>query len=125
MRKILMILSLVITLFLIVACSSKVVEEPDTTKTIENTKTNVATTGTNQIVIEDFKFMPTDLEVSVGTTVEWSNKDSVKHTVTFENGDLDEVLPIGATKTFTFEETGEYRYFCQFHPGMQGSVIVN
>jgi plastocyanin len=124
MKKILMILSLICILFLVVACTSEVKEEP-TTKTIDNTETKVVLTGTNQVVIEGSQFMPTDLEVSAGTTVEWINKDSVKHTVTFENGDLDEVLPIGGTATFTFEEAGEYRYFCQLHPGMQGSIIVD
>ena len=125
MKKILMVLSLICVLFLVVACASEVVEDSTNTETTQNTETKVVLTGTNQVVIEGSQFMPTDLEVSVGTTVEWVNKDSVKHTITFENGDLDELLPIGATATFTFEEAGEYRYFCQLHPGMQGSIIVN
>lgn len=125
MRKILIVLSLICVLFLVAACTSEIKKEPTTTKSVGNSETKVVLTGTNQVVIEGSQFMPTNLEVSTGTTVEWVNKDSVKHTVTFENGDLDEILPIGATATFTFEEAGEYRYFCQLHPGMQGTVIVN
>jgi len=78
-----------------------------------------------QVVMEGNEFMPVDLEVKVGEKVEWVNKDSTDHTVTFENGDFDELLPSGSTVMYTFSETGTYRYFCQFHPGMQGSVIVS
>ena len=123
MKKIITLFCMLSLFVLLVACST----EEATTETVEMTieEEPLLSSDTAQVVIEGGQFMPTDLEVSMGTTVEWVNKDSVDHTVTLENGDLDELLPQGATGTFTFNEKGEFRYFCQLHPGMQGSVIVN
>ena len=127
MKKILTVFCMLSLFILLVACSSEEISEEKTTemKVVSDNTDVTPGSGTAQIVIENLKFMPTDLEVSAGTTVEWVNKDSVDHTITFENGDLDELLPQGATGTFTFNEKGEFRYFCKFHPGMQGSVIIN
>jgi plastocyanin len=128
MKKILILFILLITVLLVVSCTNEVQEEePVIAEEVESSETVTTASGvsTNNVVIENGQFMPTDIEVKAGTTVEWVNKDSVDHTVTFENGDLDQKLVIGATATITFTETGEFRYFCQFHPGMQGSVVVS
>jgi len=123
-----MLIILLITVLLVFSCTNKVQEVTDSTVTeeVENSET-ITTTGVtgDKVVIENDKFMPTDLLVESGTTVEWVNKDSVDHTVTFENGDLDEKMVVGATTTYTFTEAGTFGYFCQLHPGMQGSVIVS
>ena len=127
MKKILITFCVLSLYVLLVACGTEEVAK-ESTETVEMTivgEEPALSSGTAQVVIENSKFMPTDLVISVGTTVEWVNKDSMDHTVTFENGDLDELLPRGATGTFTFNEKGEFRYFCQLHPGMQGTVIVN
>ncbi len=79
---------------------------------------------TFNVIIERQKFMPPVTEVHVGDAVEWANTDSEAHTVTFENGDSDTHLPSGGQVRTIFTELGEFRYFCQYHPGMQGSVIV-
>ncbi|HEV2107824.1 MAG TPA: cupredoxin family copper-binding protein [Thermomicrobiales bacterium] len=70
---------------------------------------------------------PEQLEVAAGTTVTWTNMDSVPHTVTSNpNGDAFQsgALREGETFTFTFTEAGTYEYFCEFHPGMKGTVVV-
>ena len=79
------------------------------------------------VEIVDFAYGEGDLEVEVGTTVQWVNRDSAPHTVTsdpggeaFQSGKLDE----GDAFTFTFTETGTFEYFCEFHPDMEGTVIV-
>jgi len=117
----------ILSMLLLVACGTEVAQEEQTeVMQVVSDDTDVTpSSGTAQIVIENLKFMPTDLEISIGTTVEWVNKDSTDHTITLENGDLDELLPQGATGTFTFNEKGEFRYFCKLNPGMQGNVIVN
>jgi len=126
MKRILTILLLLSLALLVVSCATETVEETATeTQEVEESDAAVVVAGSTQVVIENSQFMPTDLEVKVGTTVEWVNKDSVDHTVTLENGDFDTELIVGATTTVTFNEVGEYRYFCQYHPGMQGSVIVS
>jgi plastocyanin len=76
--------------------------------------------------IENFAYSPDPIEISVGTTVTWTNLDTAPHTVSqvgggFESGRMDQ----GATFSFTFTEPGTYEYFCQFHPNMKGTVVVS
>jgi nitrite reductase (NO-forming) len=82
----------------------------------------------------DGAFDPLELTVQVGTTVRWTNTDTVAHTVTsgvsdgttgthdgvFDSGFLSQ----GDTFTFTFDQAGEYPYFCVPHPWMRGKIIV-
>lgn len=71
------------------------------------------------------------IEVTVGDTVVWKNADTAPHTVssgTFTTG-LDgnfdsEIFPQGKSFSHTFDEIGEYPYFCKLHSWMTGSVIV-
>ena len=77
-------------------------------------------------------YLPYEISVSVGDTVTWSNDDSAAHTVTSgiasegPDGNFDSSLFMAAT-TFehTFDEAGEYPYFCLVHPWMVGTVIVS
>ena len=80
--------------------------------------------------IQVFQFMPNVLEVKVGTTVIWTNKDNIEHSITngvpgkpggkFDSGFFTQ----GKTFSFTFTEAGEYPYFCMRHNSMQGMVRV-
>ena len=77
-----------------------------------------------EITIADFSFSGDDT-VSVGDTVEVTNNDSVGHTwtavdETFHSG----TLASGDSFEFTFEEAGEFDYFCQIHPDMTGTITV-
>lgn len=77
------------------------------------------------VSIQDFAFNQATIEIPVGTTVTWTNNDAAPHTATstdgvFASGRLDQ----GQTFSFTFTTPGEFAYFCEFHPGMQGTVIV-
>jgi plastocyanin len=69
--------------------------------------------------------MPADLSVKVGDSVEFVNKDAMEHTVTLENGDFDQKLPVGGKVAYQFNDKGQFRYFCSIHPGMQGMITVN
>ncbi len=65
------------------------------------------------------------LEVNVGTTVTWTNEDTVIHTVTAEDGSFDSgFLREGDTWSYTFQEPGEFEYLCTPHPWMRAKVIV-
>ncbi len=78
-------------------------------------------------------YIPADVTVNVGGEVTWSNDDSAAHTVTsgalsdsdygsmFDSG----LFLSGATFSVTFDEQGEFPYFCVVHPWMEGSVIVD
>jgi plastocyanin len=76
-------------------------------------------------------YQPNPLQVSVGTTVTWTNNDAQPHTATSgENvtpdGRFDSsILAPGATFEHTFTEAGEYPYFCLLHPNMVGTLSVS
>jgi plastocyanin len=77
------------------------------------------------VTIADVAFTPPELSVAVGTTVTWTNEDWAPHTATAEDGSFDsDRLDQGASFEHTFDEPGTFGYFCSFHPGMMGSVVV-
>ena len=78
-------------------------------------------------------FMPSEISVRPGDTVEWGNADNVVHTVTsgtllsgptelFDSGHMGP----GSIFRFKFTEQdiGEIKYFCTIHPWMIGVVNV-
>jgi plastocyanin len=79
-------------------------------------------------------YVPAHIAVPVGTTVAWFNDDpNQQHTVTSgtpgsaESGNpLDSgIIAEGSFFQHTFDEAGEFEYYCTIHPGMTGSVSVN
>lgn len=88
------------------------------------------------------QFVPSEMRVKVGDTVEWRNIETYPHTVTADpdqaarraNVELPEgVQPFtsgrlnsGASFRYTFTSPGIYRYVCLPHEGagMLGTVIV-
>jgi plastocyanin len=61
----------------------------------------------------------------VGTTVTWTNNDSVTHTVTADAGAFDSgALSPGHTYSFTFRTSGTYSYHCSIHRSMTATIIV-
>ncbi len=78
-------------------------------------------------------FSPADITVIVGVnnTIQWTNQDSVAHTVysssvpagapPFHSG----VLSNGDTFRVTLNVTGTYDYYCSIHPTtMKGTIVV-
>jgi len=84
------------------------------------------TPTTTEVSIEGFAFKPAEINVPVGSTVTWNNKDSVIHTVTARDGTFDSgSLSAGDTFSYTFEVEGTFEYYCVFHPYMEGKVVVD
>lgn len=79
-----------------------------------------------QVAISKSQYLPTPLEVTVGTTVTWTNDDLLPHTVTATKGGFDSgYLAQGDRSSLTFDTPGEFGYFCLYHPRMRATVIVN
>ena len=70
-------------------------------------------------------FDPPQISLSAGSTVFWTNDDSIQHTVTSDEG-LFDAGPISPGNTFenTFDSAGEFGYHCAIHPFMTGVVTV-
>src|SRR6185503_7940739 len=86
----------------------------------------------NAYVKDNVHWVPGHISVPVGTTVEFANDDpDQQHTVTsgtpgsegalFDSG----VMAYQAAFQYTFDNAGEYSYFCKLHPWMFGTVSVN
>src|SRR5215207_1459815 len=113
-----------------------------TTGNTTGTSTTSAGGGTSVSIVSgsssltDTAYQPNPIQVSVGTTVTWTNNDSQPHTVTSgSNGQPDNkfnsspnfnpLLNPGQTFSFTFTQAGDYPYFCMLHPNMVGTVNVS
>ena len=77
-------------------------------------------------------YLPADITINAGDTVEWINIDTAAHTVTGgspadgPSGVFDSSLVMAdAIYAFTFDDAGSYDYFCMVHPWMVGTVTVN
>jgi plastocyanin len=103
---------------------------PPTTPTemITSTATSTATVTSVPVAIEikNFAFNPSTITIPKGTTVIWTQNDSVPHTVTtsvgkgFDSGTLNP----GDTFSWTFNDVGTFSYGCSIHPNMMGTIIV-
>lgn len=79
----------------------------------------------NAVKIDNFTFSPTTLTVTAGTTVRWTNKDDVPHTVvSSDKAFKSNTLDTDQEFTYTFTQPGTYSYFCSLHPKMTATVVV-
>jgi plastocyanin len=82
------------------------------------------------VAIRTFQFAPDTVRVRAGTRVVWTNTDQIEHTIT--SGSLNApdghfnglVAKQGVTFSALFEKAGTYRYFCDRHRFMTGTIIV-
>jgi len=78
-----------------------------------------------EVKVDNFSFGPASLTVAVGTTVSWTNRDDIPHTVvSTDKAFKSKVLDTDEKFSFTFAKAGTYPYFCSIHPKMTGSVVV-
>lgn len=78
-------------------------------------------------------YHPPKITIQRGQTVQWTNRDPVRHTVTAQNGEFDSdrgcpvpnscIAPNSGFQV-VFERAGTYDYFCKVHPQMRGVVTV-
>lgn len=90
-------------------------------------QTNQTAQSTDKVTIKGFAFSPAATTVKSGTTVTWTNQDSVAHTVTENDsqaGPNSQSLDKGQSYSFTFTKAGTYHYHCAIHPDMRGTVTV-
>lgn len=77
------------------------------------------------VAIANFTFDPAVVTVPAGTTVTWTNRDDIPHTVTAADGAFQsEPLDTDDAYARRFDQPGSFDYFCSLHPHMTGKVIV-
>ncbi len=99
----------------VVACSG------ESTTTTEGTGVEE-----ERIEMAELAFTPDTLTVASGATVVWANADeTLSHTSTSDD-DLwsSGNLAVGDEFSHTFDEAGTFAYFCEIHPTMRGTIVV-
>ncbi len=85
--------------------------------------------------LNDKAFSPNPLKIKMGDKITWINNDNNIHTVSsgkpnspdagrlFDSG-LTSLITPSKSYSHTFNEPGEYSYFCRLHPNMVGTIEV-
>lgn len=79
--------------------------------------------GKVHVTIADMAFDPPRIEVRVGQTIEWINKDRFAHTATVK-GKWEVMLRPGASGARVVEAGDDAEYYCRFHPNMKGRIVI-
>lgn len=84
-----------------------------------------AAPATHTVTIEAMQFSPPVMEIRVGDTVEWINKDLFPHNATSTARQFQSraMAPNGHWK-FVARHKGTFAYICTLHPMMKASIIV-
>jgi len=86
------------------------------------------TVSGGEVVVElqDNAISEPHLEVPVGASVRWENRDPTEHELVSLSGDVirSPVLGQAASYTARFDAPGEYPYYCNIHNYMKGTVVV-
>ncbi len=95
----------------------------ESTNVAANTQQPVPATA--DVRLDNFSFGPATLTVAVGTTVTWTNRDDIPHTVVSTDGVFkSKVLDTDEQFSHTFAKPGTFPYFCSIHPHMTGKIVV-
>jgi plastocyanin len=79
------------------------------------------------VSVQDNRFVPPEASASVGEAVTWSWDGANPHNVTFDDAEVgSSATQTSGTFSRTFDDAGEYTYFCTVHGRaiMSGRVVV-
>jgi plastocyanin len=87
-----------------------------------------AAKSTVTVSMKNTLYVPMDVKVRKGGTIEWTNDDPFPHTVTkgsgpgpkFDSGSVDG----GGTFEQKFDTAGKIDYVCTIHPNQTGTITV-
>ncbi len=127
-KKLRILLYSVSVLFILIVISISLIS--GCSKNDMTTNTTGGTQGANEIFIQGMAFSPSNKTISIGTTLKWTNKDGVNHTVTsgipgapsglFDSGNLSS----NGTFNFIFSQVGTFKFYCKIHSSMTGTITV-
>ena len=77
------------------------------------------------VEIKRFKFVPATLNVRVGDTVTWINRDIAPHTATAKDKrwDTKQIRRKKSVALMVSKGMGG-AYFCRYHPHMKGKLVI-
>ena len=77
------------------------------------------------VIIDKMKFGPVPATLHPGDTLVWQNNDVLRHSATARDKSFDLDLPAKSSATMTVGVAGTVAFFCRFHPGMTGSLVIS
>ncbi len=148
MREIILFILLIFFVLVISGCSSP--KEPETQEQVvepvvekKGDEKGASIGGDNaQITIKNGKFVPAEIRVKLGTTVTWTNEDTVprwpasavhpSHAAYPESGgcigstfDACKKLLLGEKYSFIFNQKGTWEYHDHLAASIKGKIIVD
>lgn len=89
-----------------------------------NVEPQLTTALHHQITISGFEFVPEEIEVKVGDTITWVNKDVVPHNVVDISNKQVVTPDLMQGGNFSYVVNSAMSYRCGFHPSMKGSIVI-
>jgi plastocyanin len=83
-----------------------------------------ATAAQYTIVLQQMKFGPVPATLHPGDTIVWQNDDILRHSATARDKSFDIDLPAKSSATMTVGAAGTVAFYCKFHPGMTGTLVI-
>ena len=84
-----------------------------------------AASATSTVQIKRTGFSPASVTINQDDSVTWRNTDTINHQVVANGGQFaSPILGPGRSWTFTFRNSGTYRYHDGLHPSLRGTVTV-
>ena len=81
--------------------------------------------ATTSIQIKRTGFVPASVTINLNDSVTWKNTDTIDHQVVANGGQFaSPILGAGKSYTFTFRNSGTFRYHDGLHPTLRGTVTV-
>lgn len=78
----------------------------------------------HQVVIRGMQFVPSELVVSKGDVIVWTNEDLFPHTATAPGVFDSMTIETKRQWRYTTDKRGKFQYVCTLHPTMKAKLIV-
>jgi plastocyanin len=105
-------------------CGSSSVTEPTDPGSGGGTTRTVRIEGDAYLPGGSAAFAPSEINVTLGTTVMWQNSDQTQHTVSSDSGVWSSTVAALSSFSRQFTTAGTFQYHCSIHPAMTGTVTV-
>ncbi len=76
------------------------------------------------VVIDKMAYGALPAALHPGDTITWQNDDILHHTVTARDGSFNLDLRSRTSAKMTVGAAGTVAFFCKFHPGMTGALVI-
>jgi plastocyanin len=76
------------------------------------------------VIVDKLKFGALPAELHPGDVIIWQNDDILRHSATARDKSFDVDLPAKTSARMTVGAAGSVDFFCKFHPGMKGTLVI-